>query len=64
MFLLIFPTKSFIQGQVTKKMVYAGPSEATAFGNIAAQLLSAGEFEKLPDIRKAIRNSFIFKMYS
>lgn len=53
-----------LTAEFTGKTVYAGPSEATAFGNIAAQLLSAGEFEKLSDIRKAIRNSCIFKMYS
>lgn len=53
-----------LTAEFTGKTVYAGPSEATAFGNIAAQLLSAGEFEKLSDIRKAIRYSCIFKMYS
>lgn len=53
-----------LTAEFTGKKVYAGPSEATAFGNIAAQLLSAREFENLSDIRKTIRKSCIFKMYS
>lgn len=31
----------------TKKTIYAGPTEATAIGNLCAQMIAAGELEKL-----------------
>lgn len=46
------------------KTVYAGPAEATAFGNIAAQLLAAEEFKNLADIRNAIKKSCEIKIYN
>lgn len=45
----------------TKKDVYAGPVEATAIGNIAAQMLKAGEFSDLPEARRVIAKSFAVK---
>lgn len=53
-----------LTAEFTGKTVYAGPAEATAYGNIGAQLIAAGKFEKLSDIRRAIRFSSGFKMYS
>ena len=38
--------------------VYTGPIEATALGNIAAQLISLGEIKDLREARAMIANSF------
>ena len=38
--------------------VYAGPTEATALGNLMVQMLAAGEFPDLAAARKAVRHSF------
>ncbi|MBU3181045.1 rhamnulokinase [Clostridium psychrophilum] len=43
---------------VTGKEVIAGPIEATAIGNIAAQLLSQNIFKDLGEARQAIKESF------
>lgn len=43
--------------------VYAGPIEATAIGNLAAQLLSLGEIGSLSQAREVIRNSFPIEEY-
>lgn len=48
--------------ECTKK-VYAGPGEATAIGNIAAQMIAGGEFSGLMDARKAIMKSFDIAVY-
>ncbi len=45
------------------KKVYAGPTEATAIGNIAAQMIAAGELKDLKDARKCIDRSFEIKEY-
>lgn len=52
-----------LTAEFTGKTVCAGPSEATAFGNLSAQMLAAGEFETLSEIRRTIRNSCEFKVY-
>jgi len=41
----------------TTKTIKAGPSEATAIGNIAAQMIAAGVFENLNEVRAVIRAS-------
>lgn len=41
--------------------VYAGPTEATALGNLLVQMLAQGEFPHLAAARKAIRHSFPIK---
>ena len=41
----------------TGKRVNAGPSEATAIGNLGAQMLSDGVFANLNDFRNCVRNS-------
>ena len=48
---------------VTKKEVYAGPVEATAIGNIAAQLMSLGAINDIKEARSIIKESFEVKKY-
>ena len=43
--------------------VYAGPTEATALGNIAVQAIAAGEIKDLSEARHVIRNSFEIQLY-
>lgn len=43
--------------------VYAGPSEATAIGNIGCQMLASNEFKNLKEVRKSIKDSFDIKEY-
>lgn len=47
----------------TGRTVYAGPSEATAIGNVAVQMLSDGEIKDLTSVRKCIFDSFAVKTY-
>lgn len=53
-----------IVSKVTKKEILAGPSEATAIGNIAAQLISLGTFKDLSEARQVIKESFDIKKFS
>lgn len=48
---------------VTGKEVNAGPVEATAIGNIAAQLMALGEIGDIKDARSIIKDSFEVKKY-
>lgn len=43
--------------------VHAGPGEATAIGNILAQMLEAGEFKDLTQARQCVADSFDIKVY-
>lgn len=43
--------------------VYAGPTEATALGNIASQLISLGEVKNMAEARSIIRASFPMAEY-
>ena len=43
--------------------VYAGPTEATAIGNLAVQLMAAGEIGGLAEARQVVRDSFDIKRY-
>ncbi len=47
----------------TGKTVYAGPTEATAIGNLSAQMIAEGELEDLADARNSIYESFDIKVY-
>lgn len=47
----------------TGRRVSAGPSEATAIGNIMVQMLHDGVFKDLPEARTCVRDSFDVKMY-
>jgi len=42
----------------TGRRVVAGPSEATAIGNILVQAMGAGELKNLAEARAVVRNSF------
>jgi rhamnulokinase len=42
----------------TGRRVIAGPSEATAIGNILVQAMGAGELKDLAEVRTVVRNSF------
>ena len=44
--------------------VYAGPGEATAIGNLLAQMIEAGEFASLKEARGAVFDSFGVKTYT
>ena len=48
---------------VTKKEVYAGPVEATAIGNIVAQLIALDEIKDIKEARTIVKNSFEVKKY-
>lgn len=52
-----------LTAKYTGKKVYAGPTEATAVGNIAVQLLHDQVFPNLAEMRKCIGNSFDIKLY-
>ncbi len=52
-----------LTAQHTGVPVYAGPTEATAIGNITAQMLKAGEYKDLKEAREAIFNSFEIREY-
>jgi rhamnulokinase len=48
---------------ITGKEVLAGPVEATAIGNIVAQMISKNVFKDLSEARKAIKESFDIKIF-
>ncbi len=52
-----------LTANATNKTVYAGPGEATAIGNIVAQLIRDEQFKDLTDARKCIMQSFEIKKY-
>ena len=52
-----------LTAKYTKKPVHAGPGEATAIGNILAQMLEAGVFESLAEARSHVADSFEIKIY-
>ena len=52
-----------LTAQYTGKKVSAGPSEATAIGNVIVQMLHDGVFKDLPEARTCVRESFDVVMY-
>lgn len=52
-----------LTANATKKPVYAGPAEATAIGNIVAQMIRTGEFSSMTEARKTIFESFGVKEF-
>ena len=52
-----------ITANSTGKTVYAGPGEATALGNIVAQMLGKGIFASVKEARKCIFDSFAVKTF-
>ncbi|MCL1823280.1 MAG: rhamnulokinase [Oscillospiraceae bacterium] len=47
-----------------RKKVFVGPTEATALGNIAAQMLATGEVGSVHEIKEIIRNSITLGEYN
>ena len=47
-----------LTARATGKHIYTGPTEATAIGNLAVQMVSAGVFDGIASARKVIKNSF------
>ena len=47
----------------TGKCVYAGPTEATAIGNLAAQMIAEGQLQSLQEARKCIYHSFEIQVF-
>ena len=52
-----------LTAKATGKTVYAGPTEATAIGNLAGQMIAGGELKDLADARNCIFESFEIKIY-
>ena len=52
-----------LTAKATGKTVYAGPGEATAIGNLLAQMIKAGEFQGLTEARAAVYSSFEISTY-
>ena len=52
-----------LTAKATGKEVYAGPGEATAIGNLAAQMLQDGVYSSVEEVRTAIGVSFDMKKY-
>lgn len=53
-----------LTAQYTRKKVMAGPVEATAIGNLLAQMLKDGVFASLTEARAAIAQSFKIKEFN
>ncbi|MCI5868903.1 MAG: rhamnulokinase [Dorea sp.] len=52
-----------LTAQQTQKIVYAGPGEATAIGNLMAQMIKGKELADLAEARKCVYESFDIKTY-
>ena len=52
-----------LTAKATGVPVYAGPTEATAVGNLAAQMIAGGELKDLADARACIFRSFPIEKY-
>ena len=52
-----------LTAQATGRKVSAGPTEATAIGNILAQMISDGSIGGMREARELVRKSFDIKVY-
>lgn len=52
-----------LTAQYTGKRIFSGPIEATAIGNLLAQMLKDGAFANLTEARQAVSRSFEIKEY-
>ena len=52
-----------LTAKATGLPVYAGPTEATAIGNLSAQMIANGELKDLWDARSCIYDSFEIKVF-
>ena len=53
-----------LTASATGKTVFAGPTEATAIGNLGAQMIADGVFTDLKDFRRGVKRSFAVKEYN
>ncbi|MCR5421371.1 MAG: rhamnulokinase [Lachnospiraceae bacterium] len=53
-----------LTAEATGLRVYAGPSEATAIGNLGAQFIAGSVFASLEEFRRAVMRSFDIKEYT
>lgn len=53
-----------LTAKYTGKNVYAGPTEATALGNLIVQIIHSGKLKNLAEARKCIQDSFEIIKYS
>jgi rhamnulokinase len=53
-----------LTAKITGRTVIAGPSEATALGNILAQMITDKVFAGIKEARECVRRSFEVKVYS
>ncbi len=54
---------NLLTAKATGLTVYAGPAEATATGNIAAQMIAGGALAGLAEARECIYRSFPVRVY-
>ncbi|MDD6214595.1 MAG: rhamnulokinase [Firmicutes bacterium] len=47
-----------LTAEASGKTVYAGPAEATALGNIAAQMIACGDVKNLSEFKQLVANTF------
>ena len=52
-----------LTAKATGKELHCGPTEATAIGNLTAQMIRAGEFSGVVEARNVIHDSFDIKIY-
>ncbi len=52
-----------LTADLTQKTVFAGPAEATAVGNLMAQMIRTGELDSLEQARQCVYDSFGIKAY-
>lgn len=52
-----------LTAKATGRCVYAGPTEATAIGNLIAQMITEGELQNLQEARSCVFDSFEVKTY-
>ncbi len=52
-----------VTSDITGKTVYAGPTEATAIGNLIVQMIDKNEFKDIYDARQSVRDSFTIRIY-
>lgn len=54
---------NLLTAKAADKKVYAGPTEATAVGNLAVQMIAEGELSSLAEARACIAQSFPIRRY-
>ena len=52
-----------LTANATGKTVYAGPTEATAIGNVLCQMLASGDFTSVEEARACVFDSFAVKTF-